>query len=116
MHRHIVPRSRPEQGRVRLPRPLRQQVLRGQRQGQREDAGRGPGQAGFPRRHVDADTAWKGRGELWLGAREGIEVMTSEGCPLVFDSAPGIYDSRYDLESRCTICISYGPFGLGSME
>ena len=57
MHRHIVPRSRPEQGRVRLPRPLREQVLRGQRQGQREDAGRGPGQAGFPRRHVDADMA-----------------------------------------------------------
>jgi hypothetical protein len=60
--------------------------------------------------------AWKGRGELRLGARDGHEVMTSEECPLVSDSAPGFYDRGYDLESRCTICISYGPFGLGSME
>ena len=45
-----------------------------------------------------------------------VTSVRSEGCSLVFDSAPGIYDSRYDLESRCTICISYGLFGLGSME
>jgi hypothetical protein len=33
MHRHIVPRSRPQQGRVCVLRPLRRQVFRGQCQG-----------------------------------------------------------------------------------
>jgi hypothetical protein len=33
MHRHILPRSRSQQGRIRLPRPLCGQVLRGECQG-----------------------------------------------------------------------------------
>lgn len=41
MHRLDLPRSRPEQGRIRLSRPLRRQVLRSQRESEREDAGRG---------------------------------------------------------------------------
>jgi hypothetical protein len=43
MHRHIVPRSRSQQGRERMSGPMCGQVLRGQCQGQREDAGRGAG-------------------------------------------------------------------------
>jgi hypothetical protein len=61
VHRRIVPRGGSEQGRVGVPGPLRVQVLRGQRQGQREDAGRGPGQAGRRwhvwRRHVRSRAA-----------------------------------------------------------
>jgi hypothetical protein len=52
MHRLVLPRGRPQQRRVRLPRPLRLEVLRGQRQGQREDAGRGAGTGRRRRRHV----------------------------------------------------------------
>lgn len=47
MHRPHIPRSRSQQGRIRLPRPLRVKVLRGQCQGQREDAGRGAGPRGW---------------------------------------------------------------------
>jgi hypothetical protein len=46
VHSSPVPRSRPQQGRVRLPRPLREQVLRSQRQGFGEDARRGRREAG----------------------------------------------------------------------
>ena len=46
MHPKHLPRIRPQQGRVCMPRPLRIQVFRCERQGQREDAGRGIGQAG----------------------------------------------------------------------
>lgn len=41
MHTERLPRSRPQQGRVGLPRPLRRKVLRGQHQGVGEDARRG---------------------------------------------------------------------------
>lgn len=41
MHRHILPRSRPQQGRIRVLGSLRRQILRGQCQSEREDAGRG---------------------------------------------------------------------------
>jgi hypothetical protein len=46
MHPPRLPGRRAQQGRVSLPRSLRLQVLRGQRQGQREDAGRGCWEAG----------------------------------------------------------------------
>lgn len=41
VHPSHLPRGRPQQGRVRLPRPLRRQVLRSQREGLGKDAGRG---------------------------------------------------------------------------
>ena len=94
MHRHILPRSRPQQGRVRLSRPLRRQVLRSERQGQREDAGRGTGQAGFPRRHVNTDIGREGKEEMWLGARDGTEVtasVRSEVCRLAFTTSVMIW-------------------------
>ena len=64
-----LPRRRPEQGRIRLPGPLRLQVLRRQHQGQREDAGRSRRQqAGWRHgfRHVKQfafadDLNWGGR-------------------------------------------------------
>jgi hypothetical protein len=62
VHPAPIPRSRPEQGRVRVPGPLREQVLRGQRQGFGEDAGRGAGEAG---RWVRLEGCWGG--EEWKG-------------------------------------------------
>lgn len=46
VHPARVPRAGPQQGRERVPGPLREQVLRGQPQGQREDAGRGRAEGG----------------------------------------------------------------------
>lgn len=66
VHRHRLPRSRPQQGRVRLPRSLRRKVLRGQRQSEREDAGRGAEQGwwrGHVWWHVEAD--WRCEGNGW---------------------------------------------------
>lgn len=58
MHRHIVPRSGPEQGRIRMSGSVRGQVLRGQCQGQREDAGRGERRAGRGRYVWWRDVRW----------------------------------------------------------
>ncbi|KAK4991368.1 hypothetical protein LTR28_001352, partial [Elasticomyces elasticus] len=57
MHPAHLPRSRPEQGRVRLSGPLRGQVLRGQRQGVGEDAGGGGD---------DVAGGWRGGDGRWV--------------------------------------------------
>ncbi|PIB03228.1 hypothetical protein CB0940_11676 [Cercospora beticola] len=44
VHPQQLPRRRTEQGRIRLPRSMRREVLRGQHQGVREDARRGAGE------------------------------------------------------------------------
>lgn len=46
VHSQPVPRRRTQQGRIRLPRPLRIKVLRGQHQSVGEDARRGGTKAG----------------------------------------------------------------------
>jgi hypothetical protein len=52
-----------------MPGPLREQVLRGQRQGFGEDAGRGAGEAG---RWVRLEGCW-GEEEWWKGDGDGEE-------------------------------------------
>ena len=54
VHSQLIPRSRPQQGRVRVSGPVRSQVLRGQRESIGEDAGRG-----------GAEGRRRGRREWW---------------------------------------------------
>lgn len=50
MHTGRLSRSRPQQGRERLPRPMRCEILRGQHEGLGKDAGRGRHETGWRRR------------------------------------------------------------------
>lgn len=66
MHPGAIPRGGPQQGRERVSGPLREQVLRGQRQGVGEDAGGG-----------GAEARWCGWGrDVWImSIRNGSEEV-----------------------------------------